>query len=245
MAEVILLCAQAELPLHGHESKSSNPGNIMMILKMVANHDVVVKRYLETSPGNAKYTSPTIQNELLGVMSDIIRKEISAEIQEAGFYSIMADESKDVSKKEQLSIVLRYVLKGNAYERFLGFTAAEGLDAASLFSYIRNAITEHGLSLKQCVGQCYDGAAVMSGRCSGVQKKIKEEAPTAVYMHCYAHRLNLVLVDAVKHCSAAENFFCTLGVPVYFCVYFQSAHYIYEDIGRVKSWAATQSAKTT
>ena len=71
MAEVILLCAQAELPLRGHESKSSNPGNFMMILKMVVNHDVVVKRYLDTSPGNAKYASPTIQNELLGVMSDI------------------------------------------------------------------------------------------------------------------------------------------------------------------------------
>ena len=71
----------------------------MMILKVVAIHDVVVKMYLETSPGNVKYTSPMIQNELLGVMSDIIRKEISAEIQEAGFYSIKADESKDVSEK--------------------------------------------------------------------------------------------------------------------------------------------------
>ena len=34
----------------------------MMMLKMIANHDMVVKKYLETSPGNARYTSPTIQN---------------------------------------------------------------------------------------------------------------------------------------------------------------------------------------
>ena len=42
--------------------------------------------------------------------------------------------------------MLRNVLKGYVYERFLGLTAAEGLDAESLFSYIRNANTEHGLS---------------------------------------------------------------------------------------------------
>ena len=83
MAEVILLCDQIELPLHGHdENKSSlNPGNFMMILKMVANHDMVVKKYLETSPGNARYTSSTIQNELLGITAELIRKKISAEIQ--------------------------------------------------------------------------------------------------------------------------------------------------------------------
>ena len=57
----------------------------------------------------------------------------------------MADESKDDSKRTAL-IVLRCVLKGIVYERFLAFTAAEGLGAASLFSYIYNAITEHGLS---------------------------------------------------------------------------------------------------
>ena len=75
VAEVLLLCAQAKLPLRGHvESKCSlNPGNFM-ILKVVANHDAVVKRYLETSPGNAKYTSPAIQNVLLGVISGIVRK---------------------------------------------------------------------------------------------------------------------------------------------------------------------------
>ena len=48
----------------------------------------------------------------------------------------MADELKDVSKTEQLSVVLQHILSGNVYECFLGFIAAEGLDAASLFSYI-------------------------------------------------------------------------------------------------------------
>jgi len=45
------------------------------------------------------------------------------------------------------------------------------------------------------VAQSYDGASVMSGHLNGVQTKIKEHHPTAVYIHCMAHRLNLVVVD--------------------------------------------------
>lgn len=33
----------------------------------------------------------------------------------------------------------------------------------------------------------------MSGNISGVQKRVKEIAPYAVYIHCYAHTLNLAL----------------------------------------------------
>ena len=39
----------------------------------------------------------------------------------AGVYAIMADESKDISKIEQLSIALRYVRKVNVYERFVTY----------------------------------------------------------------------------------------------------------------------------
>ena len=45
------------------------------------------------------------------------------------------------------------------------------------------------------VSQGYDGAAVMSGCVSGVQKRIRDLVPQAIYVHCHAHCLNLVLVD--------------------------------------------------
>ena len=47
----------------------------------------------------------------------------------------------------------------------------------------------------------------MSGRCSGVQQRIREVAPHAIYIHCYAHNLNLALVDCVKGNSDAREFF--------------------------------------
>jgi len=43
---------------------------------------------------------------------------------------------------------------------------------------------------------CFDGVAAMSGSVSGVQMRCKELNSNIVYVHCYAHCLNLVLVDA-------------------------------------------------
>lgn len=34
----------------------------------------------------------------------------------------------------------------------------------------------------------------MTGRVKGVQKRIRDKAPSAFYVHCHGHRLNLVLV---------------------------------------------------
>ena len=42
-------------------------------------------------------------------------------------------------------------------------------------------------------GQCYDGAANMSGRATGVQAKLKKVQPKALYVHCTAHRFQLAV----------------------------------------------------
>ena len=57
------------------------------------------------------------------------------------------------------------------------------------------------LPLEKLIGQGYDGASAMSGKEKGVQAVIKESCPHAVYVHCSAHALNLVLV---KSCALPE-----------------------------------------
>jgi hypothetical protein len=47
------------------------------------------------------------------------------------------------------------------------------------------------------IGQGNDGTPKMSGKHGGVAAIIKEIATKALYVHCHAHRLNLVLVDTV------------------------------------------------
>lgn len=50
------------------------------------------------------------------------------------------------------------------------------------------------------IGQSYDGAASMQGSYNGLQALIKQQNLSATYVWCWAHRFNLVIVDAVSCC---------------------------------------------
>lgn len=187
-------------------------GNFRELLSVIGKFDTTVKKKLENNPSNAKYVHHDVQSEIINVMAEMIRKQLRDEIKDAEHFAILVDESKDISKKEQISVIVRYLNTESerVVEEFLHFTPADGLDADSLFASIKQTLSRCGIDLNCCVGQCYDGAAVMSGCNNGVQELFRREVPQAVYIHCHAHRLNLVLVDCVHNVDAAAEFFETL-----------------------------------
>ena len=179
-------------------------------------------------PKNAVYTSPKIQNTILNIMATLVRSKICSSVETSGFYSIVADETKDLSKQEQLAIVVRYVDVDTTsiMERFLAYVEATSLNAESLSKYILDTLKLYNLDTKRIVSQGYDGASVMSGTCSGVQQRIREIAPQATYVHCHAHCLNLVLVDCVKANSQAFEFF-SLVQALYVFMSTSKAHAVF------------------
>ena len=214
LCDIIVFCAKQDLPLRGHRESddSLNQGNFLEMLNLLAKHDQTIKEKLQSLPNNASYKSPEIQNTLLQVMGNLVRKAVCREIQKASIFSILVDETKDCSKKEQMSISFRYVDVDSAtiFERFLTFVHAEKLDAESLTKYIIDTCNLHQLDPSQIVSQGYDGASVMSGKLSGVQAQIRHYAPNAIYIHCNAHCLNLCLVESVKAVKHAREFFALL-----------------------------------
>ena len=63
------------------------------------------------------------------------------------------------------------------------------------------------------MAQCYDGASVMSGHLNGVQELFREKSGTpCIYVHFYAHRVNLVFVDACHVVRAAGDLYGLLEV---------------------------------
>lgn len=60
---------------------------------------------------------------------------------------------------------------------------------------------------KYLIGQSYDGASNMRGHYNGVQKLIRNENPSATFIWCCSHRLNLVIVDAVSESLNAIDLF--------------------------------------
>ena len=79
------------------------------------------------------------------------------------------------------------------------------------------------------VSQGYDGASVMSGHCNGVQQCIRKVVPQAIYIHCQAHCLNLVLVDCVKTNPYASEFFA-LVQSLYVFLSSSKAHVTYLEM---------------
>ena len=78
--------------------------------------DPILAQHLINSPRNARYTSKTIQNELVEVIGNSIRNDIVDEVKKAKFYSVIADEVTDSANKEELSLALRYILDGSIKE---------------------------------------------------------------------------------------------------------------------------------
>ncbi|KAG8236042.1 hypothetical protein J437_LFUL015642 [Ladona fulva] len=112
-------------------------------------------------------------------------------------YSILVDESSDISGKEQLSIGVRFFDEENMMvrEEFLGFVELTDMDAKSVASAINNFIEKVGLDPEKCVGKGYDGCSTMAGKDGGVQSILRKTYTRALYFHCASHKLNLVVND--------------------------------------------------
>ena len=102
-------------------------------------------------------------------------------------------------------------------ESFVSFYATTDQTATGISNQIVEITQNNGLSLEKCRGQGYDGARTMSGIYTGVQKRIKTLQSKAIYVHCAAHNLNLVINDAVCAVRETASFFTVLqGVYTFF-----------------------------
>ena len=58
----------------------------------------------------------------------------------------------------------------------------------------------------------------MRGQLSGIQKRIHDNARYAYELHCYRHRLNLVLINAIKHIPGSADVFSLLeNLNIFIC----------------------------
>ncbi len=204
-----MLCGKQGLSLRGHrdddvdwteqeEQTAENQGNFVELVRFRAETDDALRRHQERGPRNARYTSKTIQNELITVIDKHIESEIVTDIQKAKFFSIIADELTDVSSKEQCSLCIRYVLNNDVNETFISFVEVERITGKVLATTILQCLESWGLSPSDLRGQCYDGGSNMAGVRSRCRAVVQSQALEAIYVHCAAQRLNLAVVSACK-----------------------------------------------
>ncbi|XP_028550852.1 uncharacterized protein LOC110098075 [Dendrobium catenatum] len=170
---------------HDEASDSNNKGNYLELFHFLADHNEEIKKV-------------TSFETLASIINDI----------DNSYFSILVDETRDVSTKEQLALVVRYVdRKGQVIERFIGIKHVASTNAVTLKAAVEETLAKHSLSLHKIRGQGYDGASNMSGEFNGLKALILNDNPQAFYIHCFAHQLQLCLVAVTKNHWQVKHLF--------------------------------------
>lgn len=239
LVDIVITLAKAGRPFRGHdESKESNcRGLFLDTVDLLRRYDPTLNNFLKTAPKNATYLSAEIQNDFIASLHDVMFRSISNSIR-AKKISIMADETSDAGHHEQMCVVIRYFdeITCMTIERFVCLRRLLTTDAATIFNLLDSVLNELGASWQDVVSVCFDGASTMSGHLSGVQTRCKEINPRILYVHCYAHCLNLVLVDACKVEANNRVVFDFFGVVQFLYSFIEGSptrHATFEHIAQI------------
>ncbi|KAK9672418.1 hypothetical protein RND81_12G099300 [Saponaria officinalis] len=209
---------------HDESVDSPNGGNFDAVLGSFKRMNNEVNKVVDNAPGNAKYTSPKIQKQIANILGNKVRAIIRSEIEDSKFF-ILVDEALDVSNKEQMAIILRFVdREGLIRERFFKVISVGDTCSQTLKEEICKVLAHYDLQVENIRGQGYNGANNMRGQFKGLQALFLRECPYAYYVHCFAHRLQLCLNAAAKGEHDVRQFFSTLTLIVNFVDSFAKRH---------------------
>lgn len=201
------------IPLRGHRVHSevtgdaeTNEGNLREFIRNrieTCGDDLMLKSHFESSTARSKYISPSIQNEIINCCGNEILNCIVNKIKACKYYSVIFDETTDISKISQMSLVVRYLDENcSIREDFLGFidchhenyddfTQEPILSGTILGQTVVANLNKLGLPLDTCVGIGTDTCSVMLSDQQGAVSEMKKTLRAAIKSPCYNHSLNL------------------------------------------------------
>ncbi|XP_050545738.1 zinc finger MYM-type protein 1-like isoform X3 [Daktulosphaira vitifoliae] len=217
--QTIILCGrQGEISLRGTDDYGPlslnnsephyNDGNFRALLRMrISCRDKNLTHHIDNQKLNATYISPIIQNNFVNICGKIIQDQLAYKINQAKCFSVLVDETTDISRIEQLSLCIRYLESNLNVEKdqtinyvvkedFLQFVPVHSTTGQNLATVILDNLKNLGINCDYLLGQGYDGAVAMSGNFKGVQSIIIKTHPAALYVHCSIHSLNLALAHS-------------------------------------------------
>ncbi|XP_059169366.1 zinc finger MYM-type protein 1-like [Physella acuta] len=216
---VVQYLAENNSAFRGKTEKLYQPhnGKFLGLIEMLAKLDPTIQehvRRIKDGETHDHYLGHQIQNEFIELMASEVKKIIIAKLKLAKYFSIILDCTPDVSHKEQLSLIVRFVDASDCdlkvVEHFMEFFIAENTTGKGLSELLLAALEKLGLDIDDCRGQGYDNGANMKGKHLGVQAHILRKNSRAFFTPCGCHSLNLVLGDMAKISSKAVTFFGVL-----------------------------------
>jgi len=137
----------------GHEEDRSNLGEVSDInrgnfleLLHLRSKDIpwLGEKLTSQLHAHMQWTSPIVQNEILDIMAEVVLGSIANDVKMCSGYSIIVDETSDVSRVEQVAICLRFITEGETRESFIGFYATPSTKGSVFYELVKNVLGEAG-----------------------------------------------------------------------------------------------------
>ena len=124
--------------------------------------DKVLNVHIEGANKNDQYTSPQIQNELIGMAHEVLRiYSIVTSANNSNGYSALLM-IRQIYQTLNNSLLKFDLLKAQICEEFIGFIPLDEMDATTIADSIIDKTQKNVLDLDKMHGQCHDGCKTIT-----------------------------------------------------------------------------------
>ncbi|KAL4135465.1 hypothetical protein QTP88_007071 [Uroleucon formosanum] len=212
--DVLVFISRQNIALRGHNEKhlSLNKSNFLELISLLGDYHPTLENHLNTiklkDHNRLTFLSNSSQNALLNILKEQIRAKILDDIKHSQMFSVIIDTTTDISNLERFTLIAHYVYKGFIQERLVALITASDGTGKGLFQEFCNITDKYNLNWRSHLyAQAYDGAASMQGQYSGLKTLIQQQNHKAIYIWCFAHLLNLVVIDTADSSLLIRQFF--------------------------------------
>uniref|UniRef100_A0A131YUN9 Zinc finger protein n=1 Tax=Rhipicephalus appendiculatus TaxID=34631 RepID=A0A131YUN9_RHIAP len=142
------------------------------------------------------------------VLAPHFKRKLDKMVKEAPGYSLMLDESTDVSATKHLCVSVRFLNPETncISDTFLDLKEVANGTAEVMHHCVMNILSDHGLALRDSVGIATDGANSMCGQHNSLWSRLRDGNPDLILIKCVCHSLDLVAAKTMETMPSALEY---------------------------------------